>query len=182
MKLYTINMEFNKTYWRKLMKTQAFVDKKHRTSKQVDVFFGAIEDLDVWREARVIGLYSALPDEIETAKVIDKWSKYKKIVLPVVSETEMEFYEYKDELCRGAFGILEPKATNMVNPKDIDLLIIPGVAFDRAGNRLGRGKGYYDKYLVRTDAYMIGVAFSCQITPAIPCEKHDVKMDVVMAL
>ncbi len=177
-------MEFNKAYWRKTIKMLTLVDKMNTIPKQLGDFFDSIETLDEWKEAKIIALYSALPDELETALIVEKWSKSKNVVLPVVLDSEMDFYEYESggAMSRGAFGILEPKYTKKVDPKSIDLVIVPGVVFDREGNRLGRGKGYYDKYLKKTNAYKIGVALNCQIIESIPHEEHDVKMDLVMCL
>ncbi len=177
-------MEFNKAYWRKTIKKRAFAEKDSVTATQIEEFFNSIESLDEWRNAKTIALYSALPDELETRHVITKWSKSKMIILPVVMGADMEFYEYEDEtkLCYGEFGILEPRSERVVNPKSIDLVIVPGVGFDRDGNRLGRGKGYYDKYLKKTNAYKIGIALNCQIIESIPHEEHDVKMNLIMTL
>ena len=177
-------MEFNKSYWRKTIKTLTLIAKNDIEPKTTELFFDSIERLEQWKGAKSVALYSALPDEIDTKYVVEKWSSSKRVVLPVVSGDEMDFYEYDQgsELFRGAFGILEPRCSKIVNPESIDLIIVPGVAFDRVGNRLGRGKGYYDKYLVKTDAYKIGVALNCQIIQDIPYEEHDVRMDLIMTL
>ncbi len=78
------------------------------------------------------------------------------------------------------FGIPEPDPPNPTFAHPFDAIIVPGVAFDRRGFRLGRGEGYYDRYLERTDATLIGVAFGCQLVDVIPIEPHDVRMDIVI--
>ena len=83
---------------------------------------------------------------------------------------------------RGAFGILEPTGEVFSDYDNVDAAIIPGMAFDGHGNRLGRGKGYYDRLLPRlTKAYKIGVCFPFQYFDEIPSEEHDVVMDCVVS-
>lgn len=177
-------MEFNKAYWRKAAKNETLSSQENITDQQIDDFFNRIELLDAWQKAKTVALYCSLPDEISTTRVIDKWSKLKKILLPVVCESEMDFYEYDSgcEFCNGAFGILEPKSDKIVTPDVIDLVIVPGVLFDKSGCRLGRGKGYYDKYLKICTAYKIGVGLDSQIVESLPSEEHDVRMDLVLPL
>ena len=81
----------------------------------------------------------------------------------------------------GAFHIEEPTGDNTVSPEEIELVVVPAVAYDRQGNRLGRGKGFYDRLLATTRATKIGVAYEFQIVDEIPCEPHDVKMDMVIS-
>ena len=95
----------------------------------------------------------------------------------------MEFYPYEpDNLECGAFGIIEPQGAEAIEPAQIDLIIVPGVAFTRSGKRCGRGKGYYDKYLSREGfrATKIGVCYAEQLAEDIPNEPHDIVMDRVL--
>jgi 5-formyltetrahydrofolate cyclo-ligase len=93
-----------------------------------------------------------------------------------------------DELDVGMYKILEPKAElrsvsrKRLQPEDLDLVMVPGVAFDRQGGRTGHGKGYYDKLLehARANAPLIALAFECQMFPEIPCGSHDIYMDKVV--
>lgn len=93
-------------------------------------------------QAHTLLLYHSLPDEVQTHEFIKRWHPYKRIVLPLVKGEELEFryYEGEDSLQAGAFGIEEPTGSLVENLHEIELSIIPGVAFDRSGNRLGRGK------------------------------------------
>jgi 5-formyltetrahydrofolate cyclo-ligase len=111
----------------------------------------------------------------------------KRVVVPFCEGDRLGLFllESTDELAPGTFGIPEPKAelrtleAKRVAPRELDLVVVPGVAFDRHGARLGHGKGYYDRLLadVRPDARLVGLAFECQVFPEIPTEPHDVCMD-----
>ena len=95
-------------------------------------------------------------------------------MLPVVKGNELELRTYKgaDQLQTGSFHIQEPLGTAFPSPASIDLAIIPGVSFDRRGNRLGRGKGYYDRLLNKLNVYKIGICFQFQLTePGLPTRR-----------
>ena len=108
----------------------------------------------------------------------------KRIVIPYCVDGELELFhlESMDELSVGMYKILEPKVTlrsvasKSLQPEELDLIMVPGVAFDRVGGRTGHGKGYYDKLLehARLDTPLIALAFECQMFPEIPC---DIYMD-----
>ena len=84
-----------------------------------------------------------------------------------------------DDLVKGSFGISEPQAAE-IDPCTVDLVIVPGVAYDRQMNRLGRGKGYYDRLLAGISAPCIGICFDCQLVGRVPAESHDRPMDAVI--
>ncbi|MBO7193126.1 MAG: 5-formyltetrahydrofolate cyclo-ligase [Bacteroidaceae bacterium] len=133
--------------------------------------------------ARVIALFSPLGDEPLIWPLVEQMSKSLSVVLPRVEGDIMNFYTYdKEAMSVGAFGINEPRTGVSVSPCDIDAIIVPGVAFTACGARMGRGKGFYDKYLSQDgfSALKIGVCFSEQIVDHIPVEQHDVAMDVVI--
>ena len=95
----------------------------------------------------------------------------------------MDFYPYiPNTLQRGAFGINEPQGEEPCTPSEIDVIIVPGVAFTKDGKRCGRGKGYYDKYLSREGfrAVKIGICYTEQLAECIPNEPHDITMDCVI--
>ena len=96
----------------------------------------------------------------------------------------MNFYDISEGVSEGAFGIMEPIATTPIEPSEIDVMIVPGVAFTRQGARLGRGKGFYDKYLSRNGfrAHTIGVCYPCQIVENLPTEEHDRVLDCVISI
>lgn len=144
-----------------------------------------LEGTNIFRLSSVIGCYHSLPDEVNTHTAIERWSLYKELYLPVVkSDEDMEMVRYSaDNLnSSGAFGISEPIPTkeNLLNKK-IDLLIVPGMAFDTDGNRLGRGKGYYDRFLSANDIhYIIGICYDFQLLDHIPTEPFDRKMNMII--
>lgn len=133
-------------------------------------------------QARTILLYYPLPDEADLRPLIVKLAD-RRILLPVVvgDDLELRLYEDEDKLSEGAFHILEPQGKAFTNYEEIEAALIPGVAFTREGDRLGRGKGFYDRLLSRlTKTYKIGVCWPFQIVEAIPHEEHDIRMDKVI--
>ena len=131
--------------------------------------------------ARTVLLYYSLGDEVQTHSFVEKWHQSKKILLPVVVEDELELRHYTGKSClqTGAFHIEEPTGETFTNFDEIELAVIPGVSFDSYGNRLGRGKGYYDKLLPKISSYKIGICYNFQVIEMLPCEPFDIKMDEV---
>ena len=127
-----------------------------------------------------------MPDEADVRELIALAVKENKTVyLPKVSGGDLELrrYEGENSLEKGAFGILEPTGEQLSDTdfSKIDLAIIPGMAFDKAGNRLGRGKGFYDKLLKNMPrTYKIGVCFPFQFLDSLPAEDHDIKTDTII--
>ncbi len=155
-------------------------DKGNQFANEI---FSAIESSEIFACASTIALYHSLSDELPTLEVMQRWGSDKRIVLPRVGcDCAMEFYECSEaSLAQGAYGILEPQGETPFSAADIDLIIVPGVAFTLSGGRLGRGKGYYDRYLSRPDfrGFKIGVCYPHQIVDSLPVEEHDVLMDLV---
>lgn len=150
-----------------------------------ELIVSLIEQTPQFADAKVVALFSSLHDEIPTATAIDRWAKTKKIVLPRVEGETMQFYEYDatKELHTGSYSILEPQPLRLATPETIDLMVVPGVAFTPQGDRLGRGAGYYDKYLSQPHfrGYTIGICYPHQLIETIPCEEHDVRLNQVIA-
>lgn len=144
-----------------------------------------LESNEHFQKAKTILAYHSLPDEVFTHDFIKKHSKTKTILLPkVIGDGEMEIRRYRGEsdLRQGAYGIMEPCGELFTDYDQIDLAIIPGMAFDREGNRLGRGKGYYDRFLARVrNIYKVGICFPFQLIEEVPTEGNDIPMDEVMA-
>jgi 5-formyltetrahydrofolate cyclo-ligase len=138
---------------------------------------------DALPEVKCIALYYPMDKEVQVTKLIEKYYLDIKIVLPVVTGDQIHFYQYtgKANLRKGPFGIPEPDSGEITPPEDIDVFFVPGIAFDRACNRLGRGKGYYDRYLSGlTDKFIIGLCFDFQVFERLPTGKHDKKMSLVI--
>ncbi len=167
--------------------------------------FARVEALPAFGRARCVACFCALPDEPPTESVLRRWSADRRVVVPRVEGDTMQFYDYRpDALTCGAFGIAEPVVREesdtsegigahsasdassasycaLCPPEAIDLLVVPGVAFTREGARLGRGKGFYDRYLSQPalHACCVGVCFAHQLVADLPVEPHDRSMEVV---
>ena len=147
-----------------------------------DTLLKHIETHPAFTKAGCILIYHSLPDEVYTHAFIEKWKDKKTILLPVVVGDDLELRPYsgKQDMRKGSYGIEEPIGKAFTNYDEINLAIIPGVGFDAKGNRLGRGKGYYDRLLPKIKAYKIGICFSFQTVEEIPVEEYDIKMDEVL--
>lgn len=151
---------------------------------------------EFYKNADFIFSYMALNDEVNLSSLINESIKNgKKVFIPkiVPKSSEMNFYEFspKMETCISDFGIVEPTDNNKKFEiksynKNI-LILVPGRAFSKNGERVGRGKGYYDDFLAEIkktnlkNAFFCGICFDCQILEQIPTEAHDVKMDFVIS-
>jgi len=163
--------------------------KRQFTQAQLDELSLSVEKKVISNQriinADTILMYYSLNDEVNTHSLIDKLlSQGKKILLPyVIDEENIEIREYNSpyDLRQGAYGIMEPTGHSYCNIEDIDVALIPGMSFDKDKNRLGRGKGYYDRFLKRIPgAYKIGVCFEFQKQGNIPTGKYDVRMDEII--
>ncbi len=144
--------------------------------------FQRVKSLPQFIEAERILLYHALPDELPTQELLAEIWMTKQIFLPRVNGDDIEILPYAPERMRiGAFNIEEPGGDDIVDAADIDLIVVPGVAFDRLCNRVGRGKGYYDRLLCRTNATTVGVCYDFQLYDQFLIDAHDIPVDVVIA-
>ena len=135
--------------------------------------------------AHTVMLYYSLPDEVYTHDLVDILAKAGKTVLlpKVVSRDEMEARQYRgrQHLRPGVYQLMEPDGSPYPHVADTEVVVVPGVSFDAKGNRLGHGRGYYDKFLAAMPrAYKIGVCFDFQITPRVPVSHNDMSMDEVI--
>ena len=145
--------------------------------------FSAVERLPEFRAARTVAVFAALSDEPATDEVLARWASTRRVVLPRVEGDAMRFYACRpDALVFGAFGILEPQGERPCPAGEIDLVVCPGVAFTADGRRLGRGRGYYDRYLGDPvfRGFRVGVCYAHQLVDDLPVEPHDVRMDRVI--
>ncbi len=137
-------------------------------------------------EARIVALYAPIHNEVETADVARKALEAAKIVLfPAVCPAGLEFRRISDlaVLRKGAFGIPEPDAgCPLHSPGEADLLVVPGVAFDMRGGRIGYGKGYYDRTLhhLEGSGRLVGFCYDFQLVEGIAGEPHGVRMDMIV--
>ncbi|MEW6447122.1 MAG: 5-formyltetrahydrofolate cyclo-ligase [Bacillota bacterium] len=138
--------------------------------------------LPVFQSARVIMAYAACRKEVQTERLItEALERGKRVALPVTDTGKREIYakeisEYPEDLVPGAYGIFEPKPScPAVPPQDFDLVLVPGVAFDAKGFRLGFGGGYYDRFLsrLREDTITVGLAYRFQVVDTVFPQSHD---------
>jgi 5-formyltetrahydrofolate cyclo-ligase len=133
---------------------------------------------EAYRQAVTIGLYSPVLNEVQTEHVARRCLiDGKRLVYPRVAGAGLEFVEVSGAggLAPGAFGILEPTGTRILPVAGLDVLVVPGVAFDLAGHRLGYGKGYYDRALAacRPEMERVGFAYEFQVVGQLPADPHD---------
>lgn len=161
------------------LKKQLSEDQK---AQAADSVFMKIELLPEFKSAKTILMYWSTADELPTHKFVEKWSVEKAILLPSVVEDDIKIKKYssKENLKRGNLGIYEPKMNEVFVGK-IDLTIVPGVAFDLKKNRLGRGRGYYDRFFNNIETQKCGVAFDFQLLPSVPTNNDDKPMNKVIS-
>lgn len=141
-----------------------------------------------FQNAVTVLFYSAFSGEVETFEMIKRAQKLgKRIGLPKVIQEKNIMYptlagDLNADLEDGPYGIKQTKESKVLSFKDIDMIIVPGVAFDKKKNRLGRGGGYYDRFLKDRPANIptVGLAFDFQIVDNLPIDKHDVPVDHVL--
>jgi 5-formyltetrahydrofolate cyclo-ligase len=111
----------------------------------------------------------------------------KHVCVPKFDEPKQQYIaselrDFDNELGKGKFGILEPGmgAVRRVDPEKLDMLLVPGLAFDEAGNRLGRGQGFFDRLLQETTGAKLALAYDFQLVEQVPAEEHDARMDFII--
>ncbi len=140
--------------------------------------------LSEFLSAQVVMFFASFRSEVETAPMIRRALHLgKRVVLPRVEGKELGLYEIHDfgsDVETGVWGIPEPKTNIPAALADVDLMIIPGAAFDKQGNRLGYGAGFYDKLLPAFGKVTVALAFEAQIVNEVPTEKHDVPVQKII--
>lgn len=137
------------------------------------------------RAAGTVALFSSFGSELDTAPMIDQAHvEGRRVVLPYLEGETMEVAEHRpgEKLVRSSYGAKEPASRVAVDPAEIDVVVAPGLAFDRSGRRLGYGRGYYDRWLRRVGdgAFLVGVCFSAQMVARVPATSSDERMDVLV--
>jgi 5-formyltetrahydrofolate cyclo-ligase len=172
-----------------LARQQLSTEEKDERSRRI---VGRVLALPQYAAANTVLWYLGVRNEVLTENsVIGELSAgQKRVAIPWCEGESLLLFHLREmsELVGGAFGILEPKselrqlASQRVAPAEVDVALVPGVAFDRQGNRLGHGAGYYDRLLAELppSACLIGLAYECQLVEAISHEPHDVGMDLVV--
>ncbi len=163
----------------KLLKASLSNEKRINDSLLI---FSKVEKDPKFINAKKVLLYWSMDDEVYTPDFVQKISSEKDVFLPVINGDSLvlrRFSSIDNMRTEPRFGIYEPQGDDYLVWNDIDYAIIPGVAFDIKNNRLGRGKGFYDRILNSIRAFKVGVCFEFQLFDKIPVEPTDVPMDVV---
>lgn len=164
------------------LKSQKEEERIYKSSRIKDKLFKSKD----FKRAKIVMFYVSGVGEVETQEMIRQAKELGKTILaPTCTKNRMLkpcFLEKGARLVRGPYGIREPVTKSCISPKKIDLVVVPGLAFDRRGRRLGKGKGYYDRFLKRVSekTASIGLAFDFQILPAIPTTQQDVSVNKVI--
>lgn len=162
----------------RIRKANISAEEKLRKSALV---FNYIEKQDWFVEAKTVMCYWSLPDEVFTHDFVLKWKNEKIFVLPKMQGADIVPVVFDGSLLREpVLGIEEPVGDAFPRIDMINIIIVPGVAFDMVGNRLGRGKAFYDRLLRHTNALKIGVCFDEQLVDRVPCDENDIAMDHVV--
>ena len=144
----------------------------------------ALLNLDQYSKSKTIMFFVSFNSEVYTHDMIRKALKTKTAIIPKVLHKEIEpslIIDFDNLIPSGKFGILEPIEIMKIAYKNIDLVLVPGIAFDREGHRIGYGFGYYDKFLTKVPkAVKIGLCFDFQVVDKIPREEHDVPVDFIV--
>ncbi|MGF1678591.1 MAG: 5-formyltetrahydrofolate cyclo-ligase [Candidatus Methylacidiphilales bacterium] len=162
------------------------VSQRHQASSRIQKF---LFDSHLWKSSQTIMLFSALPGEPRTIEILrqalqeDKICAYPK-VHPATREMKLYSVRSPERLVRGNYGILEPDTDHAesVDISRVELICVPGLGFDPLGNRLGRGYGFYDRFLNQRQftGRSAGLHFKCQLVPTIPTQSHDQKVDYLL--
>lgn len=179
-----MNIQEQKEVLRKYIKKLKLSLSTQEMQLQSNEICTTIERMEEFVDAKIVLLYWAMNDEVNMLQLIEKWYQKKIILLPCVAHDVLEIRQYTgaNSMKTGAsFGIPEPIGEQFTNMQQIDLAIIPGVAYDINNNRMGRGKAYYDKFLTHTSAYKVGVCFNVQLFEQVPHDALDIKMDRVIS-
>jgi 5-formyltetrahydrofolate cyclo-ligase len=163
-------------------------EDKEPLSQQICETFAALPQ---YVAAKTVMFYVDVRTEVRTRQYLPTALTHgKRIVVPYCVDNELELFllESMDELSIGMYKILEPREDlrglpeKRVDVKELDLIMVPGVAFDRNGGRMGHGFGYYDKLLehARADTPLVALAFECQLFPEVPTQSHDIYMDLLI--
>ncbi|MGL4957064.1 MAG: 5-formyltetrahydrofolate cyclo-ligase [Bacteroidales bacterium] len=146
--------------------------------------FEQVKQLREFKHAQRILCYWSMPEEVHTHNFMIESTTSKQMYLPVVNGKHLiikEFTGIKNLRQNALYPIQEPSDTSAIGIDCIDMVIVPALAFDIQGTRLGRGKGYYDRLLANSTVYKLGVCFEYQLLSCIPSLPHDVAMDRVIA-
>ncbi|MBQ7984016.1 MAG: 5-formyltetrahydrofolate cyclo-ligase [Bacteroidales bacterium] len=174
--------EQKKELRRQIRKLKSLLTKEEKEILSAKIF-EKLEQCNEFVSSHCVLMYWSMDDEVCTHGFVNKWYKDKVILLPCVEGDDLVLKQFKGEenMTEGEqFAIPEPKGEEFTRTDEIDLMIIPGMAFDMQKNRMGRGRGFYDRLLQTCNCTKIAVGFDCQMTQSVPVEPFDVKMDKII--
>lgn len=169
---------------RRMVKMRVAVLSAIEKEKRATALLQKVFEHTLFQTAKHILLFWSLPDEINTLPLIQHaLAVGKQVYLPVVQDDILLIKPYcANQMAVGAFSINEPQGSETYSALQMDLIVVPGVAFDANGNRMGRGKGYYDKLLANVSTPIIGVGYAEQFYLSIPTEQHDKKLNEIIVV
>ena len=168
---------------------ESILEKRNSLSKQEilaksEKIENKLFNLEHFKKSKTIMFFVSFNSEVNTHNMIEKSFQNKTVVVPKVVQHEIEpsvIIDFDNLIPAGKFWILEPIEAMKIAYKNIDLVLVPGIAFDREGHRIGYGFGYYDKFLKKVPkAVKIGLCFDFQVVDKIPHEEHDVPVDFIV--
>lgn len=166
---------------RRVRARKQMIDQSERLAAAQRVF-DTVRSMAAYMVARRVLLYHSLPDELSTHLFFENSPADKTYYLPRVNGLDLEILPYeRSRMHLGSFRIEEPDGDDTIDIDDIDLVIVPAVAYDRHGNRVGRGKGYYDRLLSRSRATTIGICYDFQLFDEFDTDDFDIPVDYVVA-
>jgi len=175
---------------KKLLRSKISKALKGQTRKESSLksrkIKGKLFRMPAFHKAKMVMFYIAIGGEVETKEMIKEAQKLGKIIVVPICKAnrniEACLLARNVKLSKGPYGIMEPVIEQKINPEYLDLVVVPGLAFDKKGGRLGRGKGYYDRFLgkLTSKTISVGLAFDFQIIASIPVAGHDVSVNRVI--
>lgn len=167
---------------RELLKQKRRILTKEQVAEQSAIILAHLEQLPCFVAAKSVLIYYPTHNEVDLLPLIKKYKREKTFLFPVVHRQSMDAcpYEGNAKMHRGQFNIPEPTTEPYKEP--IDLIILPGVGFDKQGNRLGQGGGYYDRFLAtgHKQSVLVAVAYDFQLVEKVPTNRRDKKMDYII--
>lgn len=150
--------------------------------KQDKIIFNKVINLEEYKKSNLILTYVSLKDEVDTIKLIEYSLKiYKNVAVPKCEGDEIVFYYINslEDLEERSFGILESRTNERVNNFNNSICIVPGIAFDKQNNRIGYGRGFYDRFLENYNGLKVGLTYKECICDEIDADENDIKMDII---
>lgn len=175
---------------RKQEMREAFSRKRRYITKQEKKTWDAqiykfVSELPEWEKAQTIFIYVSTLYEVSTRQLIQDFIKKKQIIIPKThikyQTLSLHHIQSMKETAKGNYAIYEPlPSAPIIEPLTIDFAIVPGIAFDKKGHRIGYGKGYYDGLMSQLTCPKFAIAYELQIVDNIPAQKHDISVDGII--